>query len=390
MRADLTDRPYEIHKAGVGWTLRTRPADVAMIRVAAEPDPKATPVSQGDMAVLVAIAWHQPITRAEIAAFFGGRLNREVLERLRARELIAFCPRNPRFVASLQASAGLLAPIIPPSILMILYGSIVNVSIGGLFLAAVVPGLLIALGLMVMVFILTSPRFQPDIERERFAGMQRIREAGIRAIPALGMPVIIIGGIVGGVFTATEAGAVAVVYSFVIGKFFYRSFKFSEVPEILLSAGSLTVMVMSIIVFAAAFGWLLAMLGVPALIIDFMTNLTENPYVFLMLTIAFVLVLGTVMEVLAIATIFGPLLNTLAIYYGFDPVYFGVIVAISMQIGGITPPVGILLNITCGIAGTRPGQCLGYIGLFILVILLVLALIIVFPDIAMFLPQTFL
>lgn len=297
---------------------------------------------------------------------------------------------NPRFVASLQASAGLLAPIIPPSILMILYGSIVNVSIGGLFLAAVVPGLLIALGLMVMVFILTSPRFQPDIERERFAGMQRIREAGVRAIPALGMPVIIIGGIVGGVFTATEAGAVAVVYSFVIGKFFYRSFKFSEVPEILLAAGSLTVMVMSIIVFAAAFGWLLAMLGVPALIIDFMTNLTENPYVFLMLTIAFVLVLGTVMEVLAIATIFGPLLNTLAIYYGFDPVYFGVIVAISMQIGGITPPVGILLNITCGIAGTRPGQCLGYIGLFILVILLVLAMIIVFPDIAMFLPQTFL
>ena len=111
---------------------------------------------------------------------------------------------------------------------------------------------------------------------------------------------------------------------------------------------------------------------------------------FLLLTIAFVLVLVTVMEVLAIATIFGPLLNTLAIYYGFDPVYFGVIVAISMQVGGITPPVGILLNITCGIAGTRPGQCLGYIGLFILVILLVLALIIVFPSIAMFLPQTFL
>ncbi len=252
-----------------------------------------------------------------------------------------------------------------------------------------VPGLLIAFGLMVMVFILTSPRFQPDIERERFAGLQRIRETGIQAIPALGMPVIIIGGIVGGVFTATEAGAVAVIYAFVIGKFFYRAFKMSELPALLLSAASLTVMVMSIIVFAAVFGWLLALQGVPILIIDFMTTLTENPYVFLVLVISFVLVLGTVMEVLAIATIFGPLLNTLAVFYGFDPVYFGVILAITMQLGGITPPVGILLNITCGMANTRPGNCLIYIGLFIAVILSVLALIIVFPGLAMFLPNTF-
>jgi tripartite ATP-independent transporter DctM subunit len=297
---------------------------------------------------------------------------------------------NRRFAASLQASAGLLAPIIPPSILMILYGSIINVSIAGLFLAAIIPGFLIAAGLMVMVFILTSPRFQPEIEREHFAGLRRIRETGIEAIPALGMPFIIIGGIVGGVFTATEAGAVAVVYAFVIGKFYYRAFKLSEMSAILLNAGSLTAMVMAIIIFAAVFGWLLALQGVPRVIVDYMTTLTEDPYIFLILVIGFVLVLGTVMEVLAIATIFGPLLNTLAVFYGFDPVYFGVILAISMQLGGITPPVGILLNITCGMADTRPGHCLAYIGLFILVILLVLALIIVFPNIAMFLPNTFL
>lgn len=204
---------------------------------------------------------------------------------------------NPRFVASLQASAGLLAPIIPPSILLILEGSIINVSICGLFLAAVVPGLLIAAGLMVMV--------------------------------------------------------------------------------------------MSIIVFATVFGWLLAILGVPVLIIDLMTTLTETPCVFLVRTILFVLVLGTVMEVLAIATIFGPLLNTLAIYYGFDPIFFGVIIAITMQLGGITPRVGILLNITCAMAGTRPGQCLGYISLFIMVILSVIALMIMFPDLMMWLPRTF-
>lgn len=295
-----------------------------------------------------------------------------------------------RFAASLQASAGLLAPIIPPSILMILYGSIINVSIAGLFLAAIIPGFLIALGLMVMVFIMTSPRFQPEIEREHFAGLRRIRETGIDAIPALGMPFIIIGGIVGGVFTATEAGAVAVVYAFVIGKFYYRAFRMSEMSAILLNAGSLTAMVMAIIIFAAVFGWLLALQGVPGVIVDYMTTLTEDPYMFLVLVIGFVLVLGTVMEVLAIATIFGPLLNTLAVFYGFDPVYFGVILAITMQLGGITPPVGILLNITCGMADTRPGHCLTYIGLFMLVILMVLALMIVFPSIAMFLPNTFL
>ena len=108
---------------------------------------------------------------------------------------------------------------------------------------------------------------------------------------------------------------------------------------------------------------------------------------FLGIIITFVLILGTVMEVLAIATIFGPLLNTLAIQYGFDPIYFGVLLAILMQVGGITPPVGILLNITCGMAGTKPGQCLNYIGVFIAVITAVVILAILFPPLITFLPN---
>ena len=107
------------------------------------------------------------------------------------------------------------------------------------------------------------------------------------------------------------------------------------------------------------------------------------------IVIAFVLILGTVMEVLAIATIFGPLLHTLAITYGLDPIFFGVLLAILMQIGGITPPVGILLNITCGMAGTKPGQCLGYIGVFVAVICAVVVLAIVFPSLITFLPGVF-
>lgn len=297
---------------------------------------------------------------------------------------------KPAFAASLQASAGLLAPIVPPSILLILYGSMVNVSIGGLFLGALIPGYLIAVGLMISVYYLSGPGFQPDIKRMPFAGFKAIRTASRDAIPALGMPVIIIGGIAGGIFTATEAGAIAVMYSFLIGRFFYRQFRIRDLPEILLSASGVTVMVMAIIVFAAVFGWLLAWQNVPEMITAAITALSSDKYVFLAIVIIFVLVLGTVMEVLAIATIFGPLLHALAIKYGFDPIFFGVVLAILMQIGSITPPVGILLNITCGLAGTKPGQCLTYIGVFAAVITVVVILTILFPPLITFLPSVLL
>ncbi len=294
---------------------------------------------------------------------------------------------RPTFVASLQASAGILAPIVPPSILLILYGSMVNVSIGGLFLGAVVPGYLMAAAMMVIVYLLTSSRRQPGIERERFAGFKAVRSATREALPALGMPVLIIAGIAGGLFTATEAGAVAVAYAFVIGKFLYRQFTWRELPEILLQSATVTVMVMAIIVFAAVFGWLLAWQGVPDVIAGWITGFTKNAYVFLAIVIAFILVLGTVMETLAMATIFGPLLHTLAGGFGLDPIFFGVILAIIMQLGSITPPVGILLSITCGMADVKMGECVGYISLFIVAVLAIVLLTIIFPPLITFLPS---
>ncbi|MFA7437352.1 TRAP transporter large permease [Castellaniella sp.] len=294
---------------------------------------------------------------------------------------------KPTFVASLQASAGCLAPIVPPSILLILYGSIVNVSIGALFLGAVIPGYLIALCLMAVVYVLTSPRRQPGIVREPFAGWSMIKSATRQALPALAMPVIIIGGIAGGVFTATEAGAVAVVYAFLVGRFYYRGFRLRDLPQILIASAGVTVMVMAIIAFAAIFGWLLAWQNVPDTLGAWIQSVASSPYLFLAIVIGFVLLLGMVMEVLAIATIFGPLLHTLAIGYGFDPIFFGVILAILMQIGGATPPVGVLLNITCGLAGVTPGRCLGYMGIFVGVYLFVVLLAILFPSMVTYLPH---
>ncbi len=294
---------------------------------------------------------------------------------------------RPTFVASLQASAGILAPIVPPSILLILYGSMVNVSIGALFLGAMVPGYLMAAAMMVIVYILTSPRRQPGIHRERFTGFKVVRSATWEALPALGMPILIIAGIAGGIFTATEAGAVAVAYAFVIGKFLYRQFTWREIPEILLQSATVTVMVMAIIVFAAVFGWLLAWHGVPDVIAGWITHFTKNAYVFLAIVIVFILVLGTVMETLAMATIFGPLLHTLAGGFGLDPIFFGVILAIMMQLGSITPPVGILLSITCGMAGVKMGECVGYVSLFIVAVLAVVLVAILFPPLITFLPS---
>ena len=294
------------------------------------------------------------------------------------------------FVAALQAAAGSLGPIIPPSILMILYGSMTNVSIGGLFLAGFLPGVLIGLAFMVVVYVYASPRFQPGIAREKRVGFGAVvREAKI-AIPALGMPIIIVGGIAGGVFTPTEAGTVATAYAFLVGKFYYKAFTFKDMPEIFISAASVTAMVMSIILFASVFGWLLAWQSVPEVVVGVMTSFTTNAYLFLGIVIVFLLILGTVMEVLAMATIFGPLLNIMGTKYGFDPVYFGVIILIVMQIGGITPPVGILLNITCGLARVKTGPCVPYVCVFVFVMMLVIALMIAYPPVAMMLPDMFL
>ncbi len=294
------------------------------------------------------------------------------------------------FVAALQASAGTLGPIIPPSILMILYGSMTEVSIGGLFLAGFLPGVLIGLGEMAVVYIYRSHRFQAGIVKEKWAGFGNIIKEGKDALPALGMPFIILVGMATGIFTPTEAGTIATAYAFLVGMFYYRAFTLKDMPEILLSSASITAMVMSIIVFASAFGWILAWQMIPDVIAKFMMSLTNDKYIFLFIIILFLLILGTVMEVLAIATIFGPLLNIMGQKYGFDPVYFGLIMVIMMQIGGITPPVGILLNLSCGMAHVKTEPAMKYLWVFLVVMMLVIALIIVYPPIAMMLPDMFL
>ncbi len=297
---------------------------------------------------------------------------------------------RPGFAATLQASGGTLGPIIPPSILMVLYGSITNVSIGGLFLSGLIPGVMIGVLCMAVTWFFATDKYQPGIQQEPWQGCGAIIGTLKPALPALMMPIIIIMGIIGGIFTATEASAVAVLYAFFVGMVVHRELKFSHLPRILLDAACTTCMIMLIIACAACFGWLLAWAEFPADVSKWLRAFTENKYVFLFMLIVFLFLLGMVVEVLAIATIFGPLLSILGVEYGFDPVHYGLVILIIMQIGGITPPVGIVLQITCGIAKIGFGPTIPYLVWYILAMMAIVLLVIIFPGLATYLPQTFL
>jgi C4-dicarboxylate transporter DctM subunit len=297
---------------------------------------------------------------------------------------------QPGFAAALQAAGGTLGPIIPPSILMVLYGSITNVSIGGLFLAGIIPGVLIGLLCMAVTWFLATEKVNPGIQREPWRGIKAVIESVKPAIPALMMPVIIIVGIITGIFTATEASAIAVVYALFVGMVVHRELKFSDLPRILLDSAAATCMIMLIIAAAACFGYLLAWAQFPAAIGKWLQAITSNKYVFLLLLIGFLMLLGMVVEVLAIATIFGPLLSILGAQYGFDPIHYGLVILIIMQIGGITPPVGIILQITCGLAKIGFGPSIKYLLWYLAAMLIIVALVVVFPGLATYLPETFL
>jgi C4-dicarboxylate transporter DctM subunit len=297
---------------------------------------------------------------------------------------------QPGFAAALQAAGGTLGPIIPPSILMVLYGSITNVSIGGLFLSGIIPGILIGLLCMGVTWFLATEKINPGIEREPWQGFGAIVATTRPAIPALIMPVIIIVGIITGIFTATEASAIAVVYALFVGMVIHKELKFRDLPRILLDSASATCMIMLIIAAAACFGYLLAWAQFPAAVGQWLQAITSDKYVFLLLLISFLLLLGMVVEVLAIATIFGPLLSILGAQYGFDPIHYGLIILVIMQIGGITPPVGIILQITCGLAKIGFGPSIKYMLWYLAAMLVVITFVVIFPGLATWLPDTFL
>ena len=290
------------------------------------------------------------------------------------------------YAAALQAAAAVNGPIIPPSVLMIVYASIANVSVGAMFVGGAVPGAIVAIALIAGNW--WWARKNGDlIEPPPAKG--EIAEAFYDAIWALIVPVIILGGILAGVFTATEAGVVAVVYSFVVSIFVYRELKLRDVQKVVLAAVVTTAQVMIIVAAAAIFGWLLAAQGFPAMAADALTSLTSSPTIAILLVIVVLLIIGCVMEILAAAIVLVPVLSPIAEHYGFHEVHFAVVMVIAMAIGSITPPVGVTLYICLGIAKTTIAEVNRYIWYFVAIILVALLIVTFVPETVLWLPRVF-
>lgn len=290
------------------------------------------------------------------------------------------------FAAALTAGSGALGPIIPPSVLMVIYGAMGNVSVAALFLGGFVPGLIIGLGLMVLVVYQAR---RHDYPREDAVGVKEIVTRFLRAVLALMMPVIILGGVFGGVFTATESAAVAVAYAIVLGMFVYRELTWAHLPKLFYATGLLSAKVMFLIAVATFVGFLFAHQKVPQTAAQFLLTISQEPWVVLLLVNILLFLIGCVLEVAAALIILGPVLIPIMQTLGVDLVQFGVVMVVNLAIGTITPPVGNCLYIVSAISGESLGRCSVAILPVVVVMLAALMLITYVPDLVLFVPKYF-
>jgi C4-dicarboxylate transporter DctM subunit len=291
---------------------------------------------------------------------------------------------HPEFAAALTAAASTMGPIIPPSIPMILYGIIANVSIGALFLAGAVPGLMLGLGFIGLVWWYTRARGYPAGPRPTF------RDAAIAfkdAVLALTMPGIILGGILAGAFTPTESSAVAAVYAFVLGVFVYREIRWSRLPALLAEAGLGTAIVMIVIGASELFAWVLAAERVPLWLAESIGAVSTSPWVVLLLVNVLVFVLGIWLEPAPLLIVLVPVLGPIAAKAGIDPVHFGTVIVINAVIGLITPPVGASLFVVCSVAKLSLERVSRAIWPFVAVAAIVLLLVTYIPALSTWLPR---
>ena len=290
------------------------------------------------------------------------------------------------FSAAIIACAGSLAQVIPPSLMMVVVALVSNLSVGAMFLAGVLPGLMTVPGLLAAAW-LHARRGGPQYrEVDPFTGA-RLGRTFVRALPALGMPVIIIGGIVGGVFTPTEAAAVAVLYGLVVAMGLHRDLRFRDLPALVLRAAALSAAVMIIIGTASIFGWLVANANVPAHLAAWIRTVSEQPWTYLLLINVLLMMVGMFMESIAAILILVPVLMPIAIDFGIEPVHFGLVVVMNFAIGMVTPPYGITLFVASSIAERSIVQVSRRMFWPWLMMTAILVLVTYVPDIPLFLPR---
>ena len=246
---------------------------------------------------------------------------------------------NVDFAAALIAASGTLAQIIPPSLMLVLIGVINNLSIGALFLAGILPGLLVLPGFFYIAFRHAAAGGPQYRESEPFS-VRRLGRTFAAAIPAFGLGAVILGGILGGVFTPTEAAGTAVAYALVVGAFVYRELTWARLTAAFVNASAFTSGILILVAAATTFNWLIADAGVPDMIEDWFAAKVDNVWAFLFIVNVLLMALGMVMESLAIILLLSPILLPIAASYGLDPVHFCVVVVFNCAIGMVTPPLG--------------------------------------------------
>lgn len=285
---------------------------------------------------------------------------------------------------AITVSAAVIGIIIPPSIPMILYGIVTETSISALFVGGIVPGLLIGVALMVTTF-LTSRRSE-GAKRQPFS-LGALGSSFRSAWLGLLLPVIIVGGILGGVFTATEAAVVAVVYALAISMFVYREITPRDLWPILIRTGRLTGMVLFLLALATSVAFLLTTAQVPQDLVAATSGVSTNPYVVLAIMCVMLLLVGVVMDLTPAMVILAPIMAPIVISAGVDPVYFGVLMSFVLGIGLITPPVGTVLYVGCAVGKVSMEELLRNMPPFYLALLAVLVALIAFPQLILFLPS---
>jgi len=290
------------------------------------------------------------------------------------------------FSSAVTASSSIVGPIIPPSLPMIIVGTLASLSIGDLFMAGAVPGILIGLGLMIPTYIISVKRNYPKGEKR---SLKEIWKSFLGAFWALLMTIIILYGILGGLFTPTEASVVAVIYAFVIGIFVYKELPIKKIPEIMLSTMTSTAAIMLLVGFANLFGWILVSERIPQMVADTILGISSNPVVVILLIIALMLFVGTFMETIAGLVILFPVLLPVATQIGMDPIQFGVMMVLAMVIGLVTPPVGVCLFVASQIGRVTMGKVTLELIPFLAVMLIVLLLVAFIPQVTLFLPSLF-
>ena len=292
-----------------------------------------------------------------------------------------------RFAAALQSAAGTIGVIIPPSIPIILYSVISGASVKDLFLAGTIPGVLVGVSLMVYAYFISKKRNYAGVEVH--FSFKKVFKLFFDALPAMLMPIIIVGAIITGVVTATESAVIAVVYSLIIAGVYYRTIKFKDLPSIFLDAIRTSSKVLIIITFASAFAYLLVIEQIPQMIASSLSSFSGSTITILLILNVLFLIVGTFLEMGPAILILVPVLMPILTQFNIDPVHFGIIMVVNLAIGMLTPPMGTGLIVSSGVAGIPIRSVIKEVLPMIAVMIAVLMIVTYIPQTVMFLPNLF-